>query len=318
MKKDKSRTDKRNRRILYVLAITVLIIFALLIVDAILDIGSRLRNISEYLEYGFYGFMVLFIIFGIIRPIVIIVRSPSLSIATATDTTHDEAVRIYKRVAKVIVKNNDLPEEQKIMLVNYHNPDELLFNISYVFEKTIKKQMNGIIITNAKTVMISTAICQNGKFDMMTVFAVNLRMIKQMVTTCGFRPSMKNLSKLTLNVFATALIADGLENLTINDVMPRSALNAISEIPMLGKILESFIDGAANALLTCRIGCVCRRYLYSDGAVVTKEDIRRNAYKETLLLIPQVTWATASFFPKKIVKFFTKNNEDKEVNVDAE
>ena len=64
-------------------------------------------------------------------------------------------------------------------------------------------------------------------------------------------------------------------------------------------------------------GCVCRRYLYSDGAVVTKEDIRKNAYKETLLLIPQVTWATASFFPKKIVKFFAKKNEE-EVVEDAE
>lgn len=313
MKKKDIRKEKTGRRFLYILAITSLIIFALLIVDAILDIGSRLRGISEYLEYGFYALMVLFVIFGIIRPIVIIVKSPSLSIATATDTPHNEAVRIYKKVAKVIVKNNDLPDDQKLMLTNYHNPDELLFNISYVFDKSIKKQLNGIIITNAKTVMISTAICQNGKFDMMTVFAVNLRMIKQLVTTCGFRPSMKNLSKLTLNVFATALIADGLENLTINDVMPKSALNAIGEIPLLGKVLESFIDGAANALLTVRIGCVCRRYLYSDGAVVTKEDIRRNAYKETLLLIPQVTWATASFFPKKIVKFFTKKNEEEVV-----
>ena len=309
MKKN-SRKDNTSRRILYVLAITSLIIFAVLIVDAVMDIGTKLRGYSEYLEYGFYALMVLFIIFGIIRPIVIIVKSPSLSIATSTETSHDEAVKIYKKVAKVIVKNNDLPEDQKLMLTNYHNPDELLFNISYVFEKSIKKQMNGIIISNAKTVMISTAICQNGKFDMMTVFAVNLRMIKQMVTTCGFRPSMKNLSKLTLNVFTTALIADGLENLTIDDVMPKTAMNAISEIPLLGKVLESFIDGAANALLTVRIGCVCRRYLYSDGAIVTKEDIRRNAYKETLLLLPQVTWAVASFFPKKVVRFFTKKNEE--------
>ena len=309
MKKN-SRKDNTSRRILYVLAITSLIIFAVLIADAVMDIGTKLRGYSEYLEYGFYALMVLFIIFGIIRPIVIIVKSPSLSIATSTETSHDEAVKIYKKVAKVIVKNNDLPEDQKLMLTNYHNPDELLFNISYVFEKSIKKQMNGIIISNAKTVMISTAICQNGKFDMMTVFAVNLRMIKQMVTTCGFRPSMKNLSKLTLNVFTTALIADGLENLTIDDVMPKTAMNAISEIPLLGKVLESFIDGAANALLTVRIVCVCRRYLYSDGAIVTKEDIRRNAYKETLLLLPQVTWAVASFFPKKVVRFFTKKNEE--------
>ena len=77
------------------------------------------------------------------------------------------------------------------------------------------------------------------------------------------------------------------------------------------KILDSVIDGAANALLTIRIGCVARRYLYSDGNVVTREEIRGNAYKEAVTIIPQVVGATLAFFPKKIVRFFSRKESDK-------
>lgn len=315
IKKKKDRT----KVLWYTIAIGCLLVFTLILLSSILDIGERLRNVGEWLEYTFYILIALIIILVIIRPIVIIVKSPSLSIITSTDDRSPQAIQTYKRVAKTIAANNDLPEDQVLLLTAYKSPDELLFNISFVFENTIKKQLNSIIVKNAKTVMISTAICQSARFDMMTVFAVNLKMIKELVLKCGFRPSMRNLSKLTINVFTTALIAEGLENLTLDDVMPKSVMNALGEVPMLGKALDAISDGAANALLTIRIGCVTRRYLYSDGAVVTKEDIRRGAYKETLKIIPLVIGETISFFPKRIVKFFNKNkNNDKEVILDAE
>ena len=313
MKQKKDRT----KYLYYVIAIGCLIIFALMLLSSLIDIGEKIRQIAGvgiYLEITFYVLVALVVWLAIIQPIKIIVTSPSLSIVTTMDQYDSRAVAIYKKVAKNIVKNNDLPEEQTLLLTNYKKPDELLLNLNYVFENTVKKQLNKVIVSNAKTVMISTAICQSARFDMITVFTINLKMIKELVLKCGFRPSMKNLSKLTINVFSTALIAEGLENLTLEDVMPKSAINVIGEVPMLGKVLESVTQGAANALLTIRIGCVTRRYLFSDGAIVTKEDIRKQAYKETLKLLPLVIADTVSFFPKKIVKFFTKNkNEDKEV-----
>lgn len=316
----KKKKDK-SRFLFYVIAIGCLIIFSLILLSSIIDIGEKLRQVSLYLEIGFYVLVVLIIYLAIIHPIIVIVKSPSLSIVTTMDQHDSKAIAVYKKVAANIVKNNNLPVDQKVLLTDYRKKEELLVNLNFVFDQTIRGQLNSIIISNAKTVMISTAICQSARFDMVTVFAVNLKMIKELVLKCGFRPSMKNLSKLTINVFSTALIAEGLENLTIEDVMPKSAMNAIAEVPMLGKVLESVTQGAANALLTIRIGCVARRYLFSDGAVVTKEDIRRSAYKETLKLIPLVVADTVSFFPKKIVKFFSKfknNSEDGVVTEDAE
>ncbi len=323
-KVDKIKVKKdKSRFFFYVLAIGCLIVFAIILLSSVLDIGEKIRAFASwgiYVEIGFYALVLLLIYLLIIRPIYIILKSPDLSIVTSMDEKDSRAISIYKKVAKNIVKNNDLPEEEKILLLDYKANDELLVNLNAVFQNTVKKQLNKIIINNAKIVMISTAICQSARFDMITVFSVNLKMIKELVEKCGFRPSMKNLSKLTIKVFGTALIAEGLENLTIDDVMPKTAMNAISEVPLLGKVLESVVQGAANALLTVRIGCVARRYLFSDGRVVTQEDIRRQAYKETLLIIPQVIAGTISFFPKKVVKFFTDRmtkNDNGEVVVDG-
>ncbi len=302
----------RSRYLFYVIAIGVLILFALILLSSLLDIGEKLRKINPYVEYGFYGLVVILTYLVIIQPIIIIVRSPSLSIATTLDQNDPKAVAIYKRVAKNIVKSNELPQEEKKLLTAYKGREELLFNLQYVFEKTVKRQLNKIIIHDAKTVMISTAICQSARFDMITVFSVNLKMIKKLVVQCGFRPSMKNLSKLTINVFGTALIAEGLENLKLEDIVPKNSLEFLNNMPYLGTILESVIQGAANALMTLRIGCVCRRYLFSDGAVITKEDIRRQAYKETLKLLPLVVADTIAFFPKRIVKFFTNRMKSKD------
>lgn len=313
----KQKKDK-TRVLYYIIAIGCLIIFSLILLSSLMDIGEKLRRISLYLEIGFYVLVALIVYLAIIHPIIVIVKSPSLSIVTTMDKMDHRAIAVYKKVAKEIVKNNDLPQEQVVLLTKYKENEELLLNLSFVFEKSIKKQLNKIIVHNAKTVMISTAICQSARFDLMTVFAINLRMIKQLVLKCGFRPSMKNLSKLTVNVFGTALIAEGLENLSLEDILPKNAISAISDVPMLGKILESVTQGAANALLTIRIGCVARRYLFSDGAVITKEDIRKEAYKETLKILPMVVADTISFFPKKIVKFFTRKKDNEEEVVENE
>ena len=94
--------------------------------------------------------------------------------------------------------------------------------------------------------------------------------------------------------------------------MPKSSLDFLNNMPYLGVVLESVLQGAANALMTLRIGCVCRRYLFSDGSVITKEDIRKQAYKETLKLLPMVVADTIAFFPKRIVRFFTNRKKSKE------
>lgn len=301
--------NKKARKLWYLIGICAIVLFTLILVACVLDLGEKLRNINKYVEYAFYAIVVLIVFFGIINPIRIIVNSPSFS-SEVVDNQSRKQRKTYRLVAKNIAKNNDLSEEHKKLLLNYKNYDELQLNLQIVFEKAIRPQLNDIMIRKAKTVLISTAICQNARVDMITVFTVDINMVKELVVRCGFRPNMVNLSRLLTKIFTTALIAEGLQSISMDDILPQSATNALKELPFVKPIISSITQGLANALLTLRIGCVARRYLFKDGACITKEDIRRQAFKDAMLLYPQVVAGTLTFVPKKIVNFFTKKKED--------
>lgn len=294
------------------IAIGCLIVFTLMLLSSVINIGERLRKIHVSVEIAFYVLVFLIIFLVIINPIRIILTSPSFEICTTLDPDSHKVRSVYRAVARNMAKNQNVDEEHRLLLTKYKNYDELQMNMTVVFHDCIKKNLNNIIIKKAKTVLISTAICQNARMDMITVFSVNLNMIKDLVTECGFRPNMTNLSKLTINVFSTALIAEGLESISIDDILPNSVNNALGQIPFIKPVMASVIQGIANALLTIRIGCVTRKYLFRDGNIITKEDIRKSAFKDSLILLPMVLYGTLTFIPKKIVHMFgSKNKENK-------
>lgn len=294
------------------IAIGCLIVFTLMLLSSVINIGERLRKIHVSVEIAFYVLVFLIVFLVIINPIRIILTSPSFEICTTLDPDSHKVRSVYRAVARNMAKNQNVDEEHRLLLTKYKNYDELQMNMTVVFHDCIKKNLNNIIIKKAKTVLISTAICQNARMDMITVFSVNLNMIKNLVTECGFRPNMTNLSKLTINVFSTALIAEGLESISIDDILPNSVNNALGQIPFIKPVMASVTQGIANALLTIRIGCVIRKYLFRDGNIITKEDIRKSAFKDSLILLPMVLYGTLTFIPKKIVHMFgSKNKENK-------
>lgn len=307
--------NKKAKKLWILVSICVLVLFALILVACVLDLGEKIRRINVYLEYVFYVLVVLLVFFGIINPIRIIVSSPSFD-SEICDNKSRKQRKTYRLVARNIAKSNDLSEENKTLLLKYNSYDELQLNLQIVFEKEVRPELNKIMIRHAKTVLISTALCQNARVDMITVFSVDINMVKDLVVKCGFRPNMTNLSKLLVKIFSTALIAEGLQSISLDDILPGSVNNTLKEIPLIKPVVSSLTQGLANALLTLRIGCVARRYLFKDGSSITKEDIRRNAFKDALILYPQVIAGTLTFMPKKIVSFFANGFKKKEKNED--
>ena len=311
-------SDKKRKLFWTLIACGVLLLFLLMLISSILNIGDRLANIHEYVAYVFYGLCAILIWFLIINPVRIVVFSPSLSIATTIERESPKAHKIYKSVSKNILDNPSSPitDEERNALSNYSNYTELRNALNLVLGGSVKKQVNRIIIRNAKTVLLSTAISQNSKLDMYSVIACNLKMIKEIVLACGFRPNMKNLSKLTIKVASTALVAEGLDSFKIEDVLPTQTINAISNIPLIKPILSSVTQGVANALLTIRIGLVTRGYLYTDTKKASKMAIRAEAFKDALILLPIVIGEVLTFFPSKVVKLFTSKQEKDKQDID--
>lgn len=288
-----------------------MIILFLILISNIMDVGERLRRINVSVEIAFYIVSALVVYFLIINPIRIIIFSPTFQIQTVLDKDTRKTRKIYKKVAKNIIKKNKIDETAIAELrQSIKDPAELRLNLMKLYNDNVKKELNKIIIRNAKTVMISTAISQNGKLDMFTVLAVNLKMIKELVLECGFRPSFTNLGKLSVNVMVTALIADGLEDLNFNDLFPASTTGFLSDIPLIKPIMSSIMQGISNALLTLRIGLVTRRFLFSDLKEVSKKEIRREALKESIKMLPVIVKESIVVFPERIRSFFRKKTTD--------
>ena len=222
--------------------------------------------------------------------------------------------KLYKKIANNIIKSGVLSEEENNLLKDSLGKyEDLKIALNTIYNGSLKKEINKCIINNAKTVMISTAICPNGKMDFITTISVNLKMIKEIVVMCGFRPNFKNLAKLSVNIAGTAFIAEGLEDMNIEELLPNSVTNTIGEIPLIKPLVSGITQGIANALLTVRIGVVCRKYLFKEGNEITKNEIRKSALKEAIKMLPIVTKDVIAMFPGKMAKLFgfgKKTNEE--------
>lgn len=300
---------KKLKKLWIVVGIGIMIFFMIILISDIIAAGEKIRKISPYLEYGFYVLTVLLFYFLIFNPLRIILFSPSFSIVTVVDEENEKNLKVYKRIVKTLKDAKSINEDDVKRLESCETSGELREELSLVFNSSIKKEINRVIRKNAKTVLVSTAICQSGKLDMYTVISINIKMIKEIVVKCGFRPSYPKLGKLAVRVFSTALIAESLEGLDFSDIFPQSTVNYLADVPLVKPIATSLIGGISNALLTLRVGVVTRNYLFSEGKL-NKDEIRTRAIKESLKIIPGVIKDAFAYFPNKIIKAFTKNKTE--------
>ncbi len=306
---------KNRAKTLWILAaLGALILLALIILSSIINLGDRLMKIHPYVAYGFYGLSVILVYFLLIRPIRIILLSPAFNIETVIDKPSKHRYLTYKKVSNTLIKNEDISKrEQEELKVAMKDSLELQAKLNEIFNSTMKKKVNKLIFQHAKTVFISTAVSQNGRLDLIASLVVNVRLVKEIVRVCGFRPNFKNLSKLTLRVFSTALIAEGLENIDFTEMLPTNIQSAIKSIPFAKIVTESLLQGISNAVVTLRIGIITRKYLFADSKELSKKSIRRGAFIETVKMLPGIIKDSFSSFPEKFKNVF-KNKPKKEAS----
>ena len=295
-----------KKRFWILISIGITLVISIILVSNIIEVGVRLREIHEYVEYSFYGLCVILVYFLFVNPIRVIVLSPTFSVdAMLSDENHKR--KLYRDAAKVLMKNEYLTDDDKELLkTNLHNHDELKQGLQQVFNTTIKAEINKRIVYNSKSVLVTTALSQNGNLDMLSTLAINLKMIKEIVEISGFRPSYPYLAKLSINVLITSLIAEGIEDIDISEYLPNKFGETLSDIPFLKTVSSSIVGGISNGLLTCRVGIITQKYLYNDNKLLDKKQIRRMAYKEALKLMPQVVTEGLAVFPKTVASVFAK------------
>ncbi len=291
------------------LGIGALFFAILIIISSVLQLGERLTAIHPYVAYAFYAIAIILFYFLIIRPIFLIVFSPSFSMDTlfSEEENAKKNFAMYRKVSKNLLEEDYLSDDEKASIKDSLNdPMQLKQSLGVVFDQTIKKQLNKIIVHHAETVFLSTAISQNGRLDAIAVFTINLKLIKELVLKCGFRPTYPALGRLSFNVLSSAIIAESLEDINFNELFPNKGLNALSDIPFLKIITGSLAQGVGNALLSLRVGIICRNYLFMNLKGVPKSKIRKMAFAEAVMLLPSVMAESIKKLPSRLKSIFEK------------
>jgi len=147
---------------------------------------------------------------------------------------------------------------------------------------------------NAAAVFLTTAVSQNGVLDGAFVLASITRMTWQVAKLYNQRPGLRELLVLYGNIAATVLMARSIEDLDLLDdqlepiiasVVGGGLANLIPGATMITSLLVSSVSqGAVNALLTLRVGCLTRRYCASTTQPDLKM-LRRSATLEACALL---------------------------------
>jgi hypothetical protein len=159
--------------------------------------------------------------------------------------------------------------------------------------KVLDAKADEVVKRAASTLFVSTAVSQNGKLDALMVLAAQTRLIWQVAHIYNHRPTPRDFGRLYANVGAAVFAASALEDMDIGaQIAPvisvaaghLAGLHLASLVPVVGQVadkvadlvINSMVEGTANAYLTLRVGIICRTYCRSMTAV-DKRKARRNA-----------------------------------------
>lgn len=154
----------------------------------------------------------------------------------------------------------------------------------------------------AHGIFVSTAVSQSGRLDACLLLAAQLRLVWSIAHLYWQRPALRDMLSLYRNVATTAFLAEGLEDLDIAEhVEPviRAAFGSsvVALVPGAGPaasyLMQSILQGTANAYLTLRIGTLSRYYCGAVTAVDART-ARRNAAVHAAGMLASIVTSSAA------------------------
>ncbi len=286
------------------IGVGALFFLVLIIAANVIDVGERLEGIHPALAYLFYALSLLVLFFLVLNPLRVIFLAPTFSIDALEDAKN---TRTYRRAARRLMH---LPatkdEEKKVLKAAMRDEAALKEAIKKTFNGSVKEEVDAAITHHAKTVLVTTAISQNGNLDMLSVIFTNIRMVRDIVRACGFRPSYAHLGKLALRVAIIAMVAENLEDVDIKEALPSRVSDTMRDVPFVRTATNSAFQGISNGMLTARVGIVTRKFLFQEHKLANKREMRLAAFKESFILMPKIVGGGFGAFPKGIMHFMVR------------
>ncbi len=289
--------DKGLKRLLLWVGAGVLVLLLLAIVSQLARVHAALWGIHPLLARGVTGLLGVVSAGVLVVPVlgIIHLRKP-LDVPDEKDVqAYEEFLReLYKRLSR----NRHLQEQGFV----FRQEEDLKEQIEAALE-LLNRRAEGIIHEAASTVFITTAVSQNGVLDGFFVLAGLSRLVWRISHLYDQKPRAADIVHLYANVAVTVLMAREIEDLALLDEQLEPVISSLmggtlsTLVPgttaVANLLINSVIEGSANAFLTLRVGAMARRY----SAAVTKVDrrvLRRSATLEACSLLGRVVSQNAS------------------------
>lgn len=286
--------SKYKRYILFALCVALLLLCV--VINSVLSIGERLRTLHPAVEWVFYAAVLAVLLLGVVLPAMDIFTAPVFSLRALSTRSGAAKKKWCRRLVENIQNNTDLPQAQKEeMAAALHAGDLSDDLLAQSFIQAFVPQIDAAIVSTAKKVFLVTAISQTALFDTLGSLTANMNLVRKIVQICGFRPTNLQLVRLYTKVLSVAMLAAGLEEINMEELIGMLAGSSVAKLP--GLLMASAAQGAANAFMTLRIGVATKYYLIDLDKEVTRKGLRRKTYKEALPLLKLIVTSTVKSVP---------------------
>ena len=264
-----------SRKSFFICAAALFAIVTISLVGNIITIGDKAAEIHPWVGWGFYIVLGLFVLRFIVWPTLKFLFTPELK--------GDERDRIDEMESdelKSYIKKMSLTQQERDLFATAEGDLE---GVKMILKKR-DEEATKLIRKAALNVFIVTGISQNGSFDIITAFGMNLQMINRIVNLRHRRPSFTQLLELYVVIIASTLIISLTDN--ILDEIDTSELFGSVAGGLAKTLVSSSINGAMNAYMTLRIGKMTMKYLelgsknFKQNRSKIRREVRRSAIKE--------------------------------------
>ena len=218
---------------------------------------------SAVLGVVFYALVVTLVLAGVVWPLVSVLGRPVFSLARLHDGRGRARALWCRRLAANLRDNVELDQEQLARLEACTAGPDTSQQLAELYREVCVPRVNARIKKSAVGACAATAISQTGVYDALSMLSINFALVRGIVTDCGFRPSNVQLARIYLRVMAGALLAGGLEELDLEEMLPLVLGQATSKVS--GVLLASTAQGMVNAFTTYRVGVMTKHLLFDEG-----------------------------------------------------
>ena len=211
---------KRN---IIITLVIILGIIVLMFIGDVITIGEKLARVTHlwWVEYAFYGVILLAFLWLVIRPIVKLHRTPELP-----SLNHDgvnNVVELKKFGARLAENCNYIADEKlridhQLQLRNdvqqWHDEQ----NLRVVVDREVQLRLHGdaalgvrgidpLVRQWAQTVFMVTAVSPSSKIDTLSCLVLDYTMVKELILATGYRPTYPQLMRLYWRILITAVLS---------------------------------------------------------------------------------------------------------------